>query len=45
MEGYSFVGLDWFSLLGVSVAMYLVVELFSRVQAREKARNGERSAL
>lgn len=42
MEGYSFVGLDWLSLIGVSVAIYLVVELFSRVQAREKARE-ERS--
>ena len=39
MEGYSFVGLDWFALIGVSVAIYLMVELFSRAQARDKARN------
>jgi hypothetical protein len=38
MEGYSFVGLDWLSLIGVSVAIYLMVELFSRAQARDKAR-------
>jgi hypothetical protein len=38
MEGYSFVGLDWLSLIGVSVAIYLAVELFSRAQARDKAR-------
>ena len=44
MDNYSFVGMDWFSLIGVSVAIYLVVELFSRVQAREKARDEERPA-
>jgi hypothetical protein len=38
VEGYSFVGLDWLSLVGVSVAIYLMVELFSRAQARDKAR-------
>jgi len=43
LEGYSFVGMDWVSLIGISLASYLVVELFSRLQAREKARNGERS--
>jgi hypothetical protein len=43
MEGYSFVGLDWFSLIGLAVAIYLVVELCSRTQARGKARNEERS--
>jgi hypothetical protein len=38
VEGYSFVALDWLSLGGVSVAIYLMVELFSRAQARDKAR-------
>jgi hypothetical protein len=37
--------MDWVSLIGISLASYLVVELFSRLQAREKARNEERSAL
>jgi hypothetical protein len=42
MDNYSFVGMDWFSLIGVSVAIYLLVELFARVQAREKARKEQR---
>jgi hypothetical protein len=43
MDNYSFVGMDWFALIGVSVAIYLVVELFARAQAREKARKEQRS--
>ena len=43
VEGYSFVGLDWLSLGGVSLAIYLMVELFSRAQARDQARDEKRS--